>query len=203
MVFVIAWGWVPKILLAPSTLTLVDWGAASEKIIDVVKLIPVSVEKREFKKYLRLLNLRDPWKEIQVLNKNKSSIPTLTLGDVVAQSDLEKANLFNSFFFVNCFNKSYPPIQSQVAPPHLPLPPEEILCLESEVCDLLVALDPNKATGRDGISAKMLESTAYSIAPSLNKLFNLSLTTGILPLALKKSSVVPIPKNQKLSDPYN
>ena len=49
----------------------------------------------------------------------------------------------------------------------------------------------------------MLESTAYSIAPSLNKLFNLSLTTGILPLALKKSSVVPIPKNQKLSDPYN
>ena len=66
-----------------------------------------------------------------------------------------------------------------------------------------MALDPTKATGRDGISAKMLKNTAYSIAPSLTKLFNLSLTTGILPLAWKKSSVVPIPKNQKLSDPSN
>ncbi len=68
---------------------------------------------------------------------------------------------------------------------------------------LLVALDPTKASGRDGISAKMLKSTAYSIAPSLTKLFNLSLTTGSLPSAWKKSSVVPIPKNHNISDPSN
>ena len=102
-------------------------------------------------KYLRQLNPRDPkkfWKAIKVLNKNKSSIPTLTLDDIVAQSDLEKANLFNSFF-VNCFNKSHPPIQSQ-AVPQCSTPPEEILCSESEVCDLLVTLDPTKLKLPDG-----------------------------------------------------
>ena len=68
---------------------------------------------------------------------------------------------------------------------------------------MLAALDATKAIGPDGISARMLKSTAYSIAPSLTKLFNQLLSTGILPLLWKKSLVVPIPKNQELSNPCN
>lgn len=40
----------------------------------------------------------------------------------------------------------------------------------------------------------MLKFTAYSIAPSLTKLFNLSLTTGAFPNEWKTAGVVPIPK---------
>ena len=69
--------------------------------------------------------------------------------------------------------------------------------------DLLAALDPSKASGQDGISARMLKCTAYSIAPSITKLFNLSLTTGTIPSVWKKSLIVPIPKNQELSNPSN
>ena len=129
-----------------------------------------------------MLNPKDPkkfWKAIKFLNKSKTTIPTLSLGDKVAHSDVDKANLLNSFF-TDCFNKSHPPIQLQVAS-QPPTCPDEILCSESEVCDLLAALNPSKASGQDGISARMLKNTAYSIAPSISKLFNLSLTTGTIP----------------------
>ena len=60
---------------------------------------------------------------------------------------------------------------------------------------------PSKASGQDGISARMLKNTAHSIAPSITKLFNLSLSTGTIPSRWKKSLVVPIPKSQELSNP--
>ena len=108
-----------------------------------------------------MLNPKDPkkfWKAIKFLNKSKTTIPTLSLGDKVAHSDVDEANLLNSFF-TDCFNKSHPPIQFQVAS-QPPTCPDEILCSESEVCDLLAALDPSKASGQDGISARMLKNTA-------------------------------------------
>ena len=40
-------------------------------------------------------------------------------------------------------------------------------------------------------------------SPSLTKLFNQSLSTGIIPLSWKKSLVVPIPKNKEVSNPSN
>ena len=56
-----------------------------------------------------------------------------------------------------------------------------LLCTEDEVLELLHALDTSKANGPDNISAKMLKSTAVSIASVLTKLLNLSITTGKLP----------------------
>ena len=119
----------------------------------------------------------------------------------MANTDIDKANLLNSFF-CSCFNRSHPPIQHQHFPTTLDCP-DTILCSESEVGDMLAALDVTKASGSDGISARMLKSTAFSIAPSLTKLFNQSISSGILPLSWKKSLVVPIPKNKELSNPSN
>ena len=64
---------------------------------------------------------------------------------------------------------------------------------------MLVNLDISKSSGTDGISARMLKSSALSIAPSLTKLFNLSLTTGVLPSEWKLARVVPIPKSDSPS----
>ena len=49
----------------------------------------------------------------------------------------------------------------------------------------------------------MLKNTIASIAPSLANLFNLSLNSTTLPTSWKKSCIVPIPKNQDLSNPSN
>jgi len=52
---------------------------------------------------------------------------------------------------------------------------KDLLFSEEEVEFLLSSIDPNKATGPDGISARMLKSTAASIAPAVMAIYNLSL----------------------------
>ncbi len=66
---------------------------------------------------------------------------------------------------------------------------------------MLENLDVCKANGPDGISAKMLKSTASAIAPSVTTLFNLSVQTGHIPKDWKVSHVVPIPKRPGANSP--
>ena len=87
--------------------------------------------------------------------------------------------MLNSFF-LTCFNSACPPLSASNSPTELPgdtsdVDIEDILCTVEEVYELLVSLDVSKATGPDGISARMLKRTAGCIAPSVCKLFNLSL----------------------------
>ncbi len=69
---------------------------------------------------------------------------------------------------------------------------DDLLCTEEEV---IIA----KSNGPDGISARMLKTTATSIASSLCKLLNLSIMKGHLPATWKMSSVVTIPKDSDKS----
>ena len=78
-----------------------------------------------------------------------------------------------------------------------------ILCHVQEVQHYLETLDTSKSNGCDGISARMLRSTAPSIAPSITNLFNASLKAGFLPVAWKSSHVVPIPNTGDMSNPTN
>ena len=48
---------------------------------------------------------------------------------------------------------------------------------DEEVYGMLSSLDVSKASGPDGVSARMLTMTAEFIAPSVCKLFNISLQT--------------------------
>ena len=51
----------------------------------------------------------------------------------------------------------------------------------AEEAETLHSLDPNKACGPDGIPSRLLTKVADEIAPSLCKLFNISLSLGIMP----------------------
>ena len=62
---------------------------------------------------------------------------------------------------------------------------------------------PSKASGPDGILAQMLKNMPHSIAPSITKLFNLSILSGQFPSAWKLSHVVPIPKSNNHASPTN
>ena len=81
--------------------------------------------------------------------------------------------------------------------------PEEYLCSDEQILSLLSSLNARKATGADGISAKMLKLTGSSIVNSLVKLFNLSLKSGIFPSDWKFARVVPIPKGGNHQSPSN
>ena len=131
------------------------------------------------------------------MTKKSSSIPTFKNGERIVENDLDKVTLLNSYFS-QCFNQSVSPLTDNdisVFDSTNPfLCPEEFLCTEDEVLEMLLSLDTKKANGRDGISARMLKSTARSIAYSITLLFNNSISTGKLPEAWKVSSVVPVPK---------
>ena len=107
-----------------------------------------------------------------------------------------KAELLNNFFF-GCFNHNVPPLVhsdnhcENIDPAACP---EDILCNEDSVLDQLTSLDVTKATGCDGISARMLKSTAVSIALSLTELYNMSMSTGFYPSDGKVARIVPVPK---------
>ena len=140
------------------------------------------------------------------MTKKNSSIPSLKEGGIAVESDLDKAALFNRYFS-KCFNQSVPPLNdedilefSSINPL---LCPEEFLCTEHEVVEMLSSLDIKKANGRDGISARMLRSTAASIAHGITLLFNKSITTGQIPKAWKTSSVVPVPKGSEPTSASN
>ena len=153
--------------------------------------------------YFRKLNSRDPksfWKAVKFLAKKPQSVPTLIQGDTTATTDYGKANLLNTFFH-SCFNTSHPPITSHSL--HNFECSEEHLCTEEEVFDLLSSLDITKASGPDGLSARMLKSTATSITTSVTKLFNLSISKCRVPMMWKKSAIVPIPKASDVSSPSN
>ena len=114
-----------------------------------------------------------------------------------------KANALN-VFFASCFNQSCSPLSVHESLDLSPSEcPDDLLCTEDEVLELLLSIDTSKASGPDGISGKMLKHTAVSIAPVITKLFNLSIQTGVVPSAWKTSTVVPIPKGKAATELSN
>lgn len=153
--------------------------------------------------YLAQLNPRDPksfWKTVKFLNKNQNTIPTLSQGDIVASTSTDKANMLNEFFS-SCFNTDFPPLTPLFKQNQNSFTEELMFCTEDEICHLLLTLDVAKASGPDGISPMMLKHTAVAIAPSLTKLFNLSIGLAQLPSQWKHSLIVPIPKSSSTDSP--
>ena len=69
--------------------------------------------------YFCKLNPRDSkkfWKTVKLMNKNKQPIPILLHDGRMADSDGDKSNMLNMFFYT-CFNQSHPPI-AECYPPY-------------------------------------------------------------------------------------
>ena len=66
---------------------------------------------------------------------------------------------------------------------------DQMYCTISEVEHLLQGLEVSKACGPDKISAQMLKYTASSIAPSVTKLFNISIRLGRIPDCWKEAMI--------------
>ena len=64
----------------------------------------------------------------------------------------------------------------------------------NEMCDYLKSLDTSKASGSDGISARLLKECCDQIAPCLCEIFNQSLASASLPSEWKAADIAPIHK---------
>ena len=162
---------------------------ARNRVVAVLRLA-----KREYFCKLNPCKSKEFWKSIKVINKCSSSIPVISQGSTTLSSDQQKADALNSFFS-QCFKYKVPPL-IPLDCNHMNTCPEDLLCTVEEVTVLLKSLNISKASGPDGISARMLKATASEIAPSITALFNLSIRCNRPPRQWKKSHVVPIPKQK-------
>ena len=87
------------------------------------------------------------------------------------------------------------------------MPNEVSFCIPlmklSDLISTIKALDVTKATGLDGLSAKILKTSVDIVAPSLLKIVNISLLQGRFPKSLKIAKINPIHKGGQKSDPSN
>jgi hypothetical protein len=72
--------------------------------------------------------------------------------------------------------------------------PGEYLIDANKVYNELRKIRTNKSPGPDMIPIKILKVFAYELAPVITDIYNSSIIHGALPMNLKRSIVVPIPK---------
>ena len=130
------------------------------------------------------------------------SIPTLTQNGKRFESASEKAEILKEIFA----SKSTIDDSNKTAPPCDSLPAKSLNLIKFRVKVIyskLIHLKESKATGPDGIPAKVLRKCARVLSPHLSKLFTMSFRRGIVPNEWKCANVVPIFKSGKKSDPDN
>ena len=136
---------------------------------------------------------RSYWKIInRVMNKCRApKIPPILINNQFILNCSEKAQHFNDFFSQQC--KLI--INSSVLPNPTPLTDrktDHITIENDEIITLIRNLDPNKATGVDGISGQMLLLCDDSIILPLNIIFKDILLTSTYPDQWKLANVTPI-----------
>ena len=120
--------------------------------------------------------------------------------DASANSDITRVNLFNQYFY------SFTPSSTVPVPTIATSYISEINTLvfsEDEVYSVLSQPDPNKATGIDTISPRVLKHCASLLTRLLCHLFNLSLPTGVIPQEWKVHLVVLVYKSSDRSSVKN
>ena len=105
-------------------------------------------------------------------------------------SPLDKANLFNSYFFDQFSEASNYDVSIDWTNDSL----FDIDFNPLEIKGLLSNLNSNKACGPDGIHGKILKHCAVGLADPLSMLFKLSYNSGSLPKDWRVANVVPVHK---------
>ena len=144
-------------------------------------------------------NKKEFWKTIKHFTTNKdsvSSIPPLNTTTasgthLLHVTDKEKADCLNSYFaYISTLDDSH-----AVLPPFMELTDsvlDRIDISEEEIKDVIVNLDPNKASGPDLISNKMIKQVAGAIAKPLQIMFIRSSRESVFPDIWKFGNLVPL-----------
>ena len=147
-------------------------------------------------------NISRVYRYINSITRHDTIPPTVSLDSHIATSDIEKANLFNTFFHSVFTHSSYnlPPLEM------LPMPPStisDITISESDVYDAMTSLNPTKAMAIDGIGPRLLKHCALALYQPLHHLFTLSLVQHYLPQEWRFHLITPIYKSGNKSSVKN
>ena len=131
-------------------------------------------------------------------------IPPLLINNEFIPNFKSKANYFNRFFNQQCTEIS---TDSSISSSVNLTTYETVTKINFDVqliSKLIVALNPNKAHGHDGLSIRMLQIGYDSISKPLSIIFRNCLKASYFPTARKKANVVPAHKkgNKQILNNY-
>ena len=148
------------------------------------------------------INPKAFWKYIKSKTVSKENIGILQYNGITAESDIEKAELLNSFF-ADVYT------DEDIAD----MPNIDISSNESFICEIRVTpesvrdklnkLNPNKSVGPDRIHPRILKELASHLATPISCLLNKCFECGRIPNDWKNSDVICIFKKGDKSDPGN
>ncbi|CAM4735486.1 unnamed protein product [Leuciscus chuanchicus] len=111
---------------------------------------------------------------------------------------------FHNFHTFHTFGSShFSPITSPDGLYHIPSTDPPCLPLSFtavQVRQVLRKIKGRKAAGPDGISSRLLKSSADQLSAVMERIYNLSLKLGVVPQLWKTSCVVPVPKTSHPKD---
>ncbi|KAK3563208.1 hypothetical protein QTP86_018266, partial [Hemibagrus guttatus] len=95
----------------------------------------------------------------------------------------------------DALNRFYPRFEAQndvMARKTIPHPEDQVLCLTTaDVRNTLCRVNPRKAAGPDNIPGRVLRECAEQLADVFTDIFNISLSSTIVPTCLKTTTIIP------------
>ena len=156
-----------------------------------------------FKKFEKSKNnMKQTWKDINILiGKNKKTSSQCKFqGDNGMITDPQQiSNRFNNFFVnvgpnlaseIKHDGKEYYDYLHNMATSNMYLAP----IVESDILKIIDKFDPSKSAGYDNIGNSIIKKVCNEIVKPLVNIFNLSISTGVVPEKLKIAKVIPIYK---------
>ena len=147
-------------------------------------------------------NPKRAWNLIHKRTKTKRLPNIMQLDDKVASTTKQVADLFNEYFY-----STFTPMDHSLVVPHINvLRNQDLSNVIFTPCDILIVLknlNPTKASGHDGLDARILKECASVLAPSLTRIFNYSFKLCKFPTSWKLANVIPVHKSGNLQDVKN
>ena len=159
--------------------------------------------RRSYRKYINSICLDSSkkfWSFVKSLKSDTMGIPSLKKHGQYESGNKVKATILNDHFksVLTTENDTLPQLPTSSIPPI----PDLIISVDG-VCKLLSDLNPHKASGPDGIPARILKVAAEEIAPALTIIFQKSLETGDIPSPWLRANITPLFKKGDRTDASN
>lgn len=147
------------------------------------------------------------WQYVNQRTKPLNQIGDLKVTDnngtsTIVNEDTDKANAFSEYF-LKVFNSepeiNVPSIRGPLPQVHM----DDIILSEDEVKYKLLTIKCNKSPGPDQVHPRVVSELKDSLCKPLTQLFNLSLSTGVLPDDWKVSNITVIHKKGSKMDVSN
>ncbi|KAI5098265.1 gastrula zinc finger protein XlCGF28.1-like [Silurus meridionalis] len=130
---------------------------------------------------------RRMWQGIQVITNYKTTSPA-------CDRDASLPDALNDFY------ARFEVQNNVVVRKTIPPPTDQVLCLTTaEVRKTLCRVNPRKSAGPDNIPGRVLRECAEQLADVFTDIFNISLSSNVVPTCLKTTTIVPVPKKSTVS----